>query len=56
MARVFLKFSPEKDEDINGISAEHFAVLEKIRLNQREDHLKVIAYNALSTSDSFSEL
>ena len=33
--------SQEKNDDFEGISKENFAVLEKLRLNQRDEHLKV---------------
>lgn len=43
--------SQEASQDLNGISAEHCAVLEKIRLNQREDHLKGAVSGSVQATD-----
>lgn len=43
--------SQEKKEDLNGISKENFAVLEKLRLNQRDEHLKGTVSGSVQASD-----
>ncbi|XP_028407089.1 ubiquitin-conjugating enzyme E2 Q2-like [Dendronephthya gigantea] len=43
--------SQKKSEELNGISKENFAVLEKLRLNQRDEHLKGTVSGSVQASD-----